>query len=351
MRTTKKITAALLAAILALSVSACGSVHQYSKGLDENGFFEGVKASEIVTLPEYKGLDIDSGIPVASDDEVQKEIDDILSYYGAYEKVTDREVVDGDTLNIDYVGSIDGVAFSGGNTNGQGTEVTIGVTNYIEGFLDQLIGHLPGETFDINVTFPENYGKEDLNGKDAVFKVTINYIRGEYIEPELTDEIAADYGYESVDSLVEYIKKWRVSNDKFVFMTEILSEAICDEVPESVIDYLANYELSYIKTQAAYSGYTLEQYMMLMGYDSSDAYVEANLENYKRDAAIYIAVQAIAETENIVVTDADIEAAGYTDEVKEYGKPYIKQYMLCQEIIPQFIIDNGNLVDGLTEAE
>lgn len=85
-------------------------------------------------------------------------------------------VKDGDTVNIDFVGSVDGVEFEGGNTNGAGTDLIIGSHSYIDDFEDQLIGHHPGETVEVNVTFPENYGKESLNGKDAIFKVTINGI-------------------------------------------------------------------------------------------------------------------------------------------------------------------------------
>ena len=85
-------------------------------------------------------------------------------------------VEDGDTVNIDYVGSIDGVEFDGGSTNGQGTDLTIGSGLYIDDFEEQLIGSHPGDTVDVNVTFPEDYNSEDLQGKDALFVVTINGI-------------------------------------------------------------------------------------------------------------------------------------------------------------------------------
>ncbi len=83
---------------------------------------------------------------------------------------------DGDTVNIDYVGSIDGVEFAGGSTDGTGTDLTIGSGTYIDNFEEQLIGSHPGDTVDVNVTFPEDYGNEDLNGQDALFVVTVNGI-------------------------------------------------------------------------------------------------------------------------------------------------------------------------------
>ena len=89
---------------------------------------------------------------------------------------TSLTVEDGDTVNIDYVGSIDGVEFDGGNTNGQGTDLTIGSGLYIDDFEEQLIGSHPGDTVEVNVTFPDDYSSEDLQGQDALFEVTINGI-------------------------------------------------------------------------------------------------------------------------------------------------------------------------------
>jgi len=85
-------------------------------------------------------------------------------------------IENGDTVNIDYVGSIDGVEFAGGNTGGGGADLVIGSGTYIDDFEEQLIGAHPGDEVDVNVTFPENYGKDELNGKDALFKVVVNGI-------------------------------------------------------------------------------------------------------------------------------------------------------------------------------
>ena len=89
---------------------------------------------------------------------------------------TSLTVDDGDTVNIDYVGSVDGVEFDGGSTNGQGTDLTIGSGLYIDDFEEQLIGSHPGDTVEVNVTFPDDYSSEDLQGQDALFEVTINGI-------------------------------------------------------------------------------------------------------------------------------------------------------------------------------
>ncbi len=353
MKIISKLMALTLALALGAQLTACvnskdntAPTYNYSEGLDENGFFEGVKASELVTLPEYKGVDIDKEIPVASDAEIQEQIDGVLANYSYYEQILDREIVDGDTVNIDYVGYIGDVQFNGGNTGGIGTSVTIGTSNYVEGFLEQLIGHKAGDEFDITVTFPEDYGREELNGKGAVFKTKVNYIQGEYIVPELTDEIAVENGFDTADELVADIEDWIVSSAKFYFFTDLLAGAECEEVPENVIDYIKAYDLSQYEYYASMSGMTVEQYLVnYMGYESLNAYVTANAENYRGDAVLYLAAQAIAELEGITVTDKQIEDAGYSEYVSEYGKPYIKQFMLFQEILPQFVIDNGNLVE------
>lgn len=94
----------------------------------------------------------------------------------AYSTDTSLTIKDGDTVNIDYVGSIDGVEFEGGSTNGAGTDLTIGSGLYIDDFEEQLIGAHPGDSLEVNVTFPDDYQQEDLQGKDALFQVTINGI-------------------------------------------------------------------------------------------------------------------------------------------------------------------------------
>ncbi len=371
-----KILALILAGVLAVSACACGAkpgdgedttaadttaadetdtgdaeTYDYSAGLDENGFFEGIKASEIVTLPEYKGVELSSAVTSASEEEVNAQINIILESYAEeiYEEITDRAVEDGDTLNIDYVGSVDGVEFEGGSTNGNGTVVTIGVTNYIDDFLEQLIDHMPGENFDIEVTFPKDYGKEELNGKDAIFNITINYIQGEIIEtviPELSDEIAADYGFENVDALKADIKEWLVSNQKYDFVGGILSAATCEEIPQNVLDFFINADTAQFEYYANMYGLTVDEYMATGGYASVDAYIEEEMEAYKSTALNYLAAQAIAELEGLTVTAEDITENGYDSYIETYGAPYIKQYILTDIMVHNFILDNAKVIEG-----
>lgn len=343
----RRITAAAMVVAVAAGLFSCGkkesSGYNYSDGLDENGFFKGVTATDYIELPEYKGIELDSSITVASEEDLQAQIDALVSATGSYEKIYDGAIEDGDTVNIDYVGSIDGVKFEGGDTKGQGTDVTIGVTRYIDDFLEQLIGHKPGENFDIEVTFPENYGKENLNGKDAIFNITINYIQGDGV---LTDEVALNYGFNTVDDLVEDIEKYIISNQKLNMVTGILEKAtVKKDIPQSVIDYIVNYDIEQQTLYASYYyGVTLEDMLKQKGFDSKQAYIDAYIDTFKENATMYLAAQAIAETEGLRANKSDFETAGYTDEdIKTYGEPYLKQYVMISVLIPDFIIANADM--------
>ena len=176
---------------------------------------------------------------------------------------------DGDSVNIDYVGSIDGVEFDGGNTQGYGTTVTIGVTQYIDDFLEQLIGHMPGDTFDVNVTFPENYGVENLNGKDAVFVTTINYIE-ETVIPEWNDEFVEEnlqelYGYESAaDAEVKLRADLEHSKANAFVWNWLMDNSTFTAEPESQLQNQIQLAVDYYKWFAAAYGIDFETYLMYM---------------------------------------------------------------------------------------
>lgn len=355
----KKITAIAISLIMiAASFTACDldgiiggdkktdydlTNYSPSDGLDINGFFKDIKASDYISLPEYKGVSIPADILEANEDEVDEQIELILDEYTTYEEITERAVEDGDTVNIDYVGTIDGVAFDGGSTNGQGTDVTIGVTNYIDNFLEQLIGHFAGDRFDVYVTFPVDYGVDSLNGKEAVFDVTINALYGEEIRAEMTDTIANDYGFETVEELKQDIRNWLVTQNKSDFFTELIQGAeLKKDVPQQVMDFIVKSDLSDYQYYADSYGVTLDEFMYsYVGYESTDVYLEYNAETYKNNARYLLAIQAIAETEGLSVTDMDVSDAGLSDYIESYGMPYLKQYVLQTITVPSFVIDNA----------
>lgn len=353
----KKATAILrLILILALLLTACApkSDFSYSDGITDAGHWKGVKALKYVELCEYEGISVPNDVHTVSDDMVQMQIDSILYGFSSPEQVTDRPIEDGDTVNIDYVGSIDGVEFQGGSTGGQGTDVTIGVTPYIDDFLEQLIGHTPGESFDIEVTFPEDFGVEDLNGKDAVFAITINYIV-ETITPDLTDEFVAEnfseqYGYTTVAGMKDDIR-----NDlKRAAVSEYVQNFVMDNsqvksLPNRMVKYQENMLIKYYQEGA--ESYSMEMEEFLSTYlelDSVDALLEEYREDIVQKVSLHLVMQAVAEDAGITVTDEDVAAyfqeytgsEDYSQYLETYGMPYIKVMVLRQAVL-DYLCENA----------
>ena len=166
-------------------------------------YLSGINVADYVTLGEYKGIEVSVDAPVVTDEYLDSYIDYVLQSNMVTTEITDRPVEEGDIVNIDYEGKIDGVAFDGGTA--QGYDLTIGSGTFIDGFEDGLIGAETGETVDVNVTFPENYQGEEVAGKDAVFTVTVNSISVETL-PELTDEFVQglDVGVNTVEEYRQY---------------------------------------------------------------------------------------------------------------------------------------------------
>jgi trigger factor len=352
---------AALAALL-VSLSACGapadpasgssssdggdaSSFSYSDGIDENGLWEGLTATDYVELYDYDAFPVPSTVHAISDSAVQDEITAILESYATTEQITDRAIVDGDTVNIDYIGSVDGVEFDGGNTDGAGTDVTIGVTSYIDGFLEQLIGHNPGDAFDINVTFPEDYGVDELNGKAAVFATTVNYI-AKTVAPELddafvADNLALDYGYSTVSEMQSGIHDDLQKNAIQNYIYEHLTTAVTvDSIPERLIDYQRNMMLQYYTEYAEGYGVELDEFLATyVGVASVDELIETNSESNRQAAQYSLVVQAITEDAKISVTNEDVAeyfesqmgSPDYSEYETDYGLPYLKQMVLVQK--------------------
>lgn len=140
----------------------------YSDGLDENGYWTGVKALDYVTLPEdFASISVQRSEVEPTSEEVQSQIDNLLDQHATTKQVTDRAAANGDTVDIDYAGTVDGVAFTGGTYSGY--SLTLGSGAFIDGFEDQIVGHKPGEQFDVTVTFPEGYrDSTDAEGNTIV---------------------------------------------------------------------------------------------------------------------------------------------------------------------------------------
>lgn len=326
----------------------------YSIGLLGNGFFEGIRALDYVTLPKLEGIAVPKAMQSVTEDELQAAINSMLEGYVHTEEIRDRAVKDGDLVNIDYVGRINGVAFDGGNTQGNGTVVTAGSAEYIDDFLTQIIGAKPGETVMVEVTFPTPYSNPDLSGKDAVFETVINYIVGDTITPELTDafvkeNLQSSYGYTGVEDLKAKLKEQLSKDQLRTYLLEMLrSQSTIREVPQKLITDQENFMLANLKNQAAYNNMTLNMLLSYYGWTTlGDAYASQR-EGFEQYIQEYMVCQAVAETLNIRIDEetareyfTEISGGGnYDAYAAYYGKGYIGQDVLVSKV-GDYLLDNA----------
>ena len=296
----------------------------YSSGLDENGYWEGVKALDYVTLPEnFASLTFKRSEIEPTEEEVQSEIDSLLSDHATEKQVMDRAAADGDTVNIDYAGSVDGVAFSGGTYSGY--SLTLGSGSFIDGFEDQIIGHNVGDTFDVTVTFPDGYGDSTdaegntitLSGKEAVFSVTLNSI-SESVTPELTDEwVDSNFGISddlhTADQLRSYLNDaLYATNYENAIVDYLMSNSTFKELPSEITSYYIRMFLNYYNQYATAYGMDLNAFAQTQGYTDADAMLAASDAYFEHLAKQDLIFQAVAETKSLAPTQEELDDAEST---------------------------------------
>lgn len=315
----------------------------YSAGLDENGYWSGVKALDHVKLPEdAAAIPVPKAEVQPTSEEIQAEIDNLLRMNAATTQVTNRAAANGDTVNIDYTGTVDGVAFNGGAAAGY--DLTLGSGSFIDGFEDQVVGHTPGETFDVKVTFPDGYGDTTdaegntmtLSNQKAVFSVTLNYI-SETVLPTLNDEwVDASFGatddIHTVADLEALCSELLTdANIKDYVMDYLMKNSEFKALPEVITDYQVNQCLNYYNTMAKYYGYGLEDFVKeTAGYENADALLasmDANLERYSQEALLY---QAVAESLSVTPTQEQLDRYASYNEV--YGENYCRMVALMDAV-------------------
>lgn len=312
----------------------------YSDGLDANGYRTGITAQDYVTLPDnVAALPIKKADVTPSDSDVQARIDSLLSQYSTTQAVTDRAAQNGDVVNIDYSGTVDGVAFNGGTY--QGYDLTLGSGSFITGFEDQIVGHNTGDTFDVTVTFPDGYDAStdsdgntvELSGKEAVFRVTVNSI-SEPVTPELTDEwVDSTFGTSDDVHTVEELKAFFSSalydqNLEDAIMDALLDTADFKDVPKQISDYYICMFLNYYSQLATYYSSDLNTLAQAQGYASADAMLGASdtvITHLSKQDLLY---QAIAETQGIQPTQEQLDAAAASYSGSSYGDNFIHQTAL-----------------------
>lgn len=274
--------------------------------------------AEYIELGQYKGLEIAKSAYVISEEDVQDELDTLASAYATNEKIEEGKVEKGDVVNIDYEGKKDGVAFQGGTA--QGRDLTIGSGTFIPGFEDGLIGVSVGETVDLPLTFPKNYGHKELAGADVVFTVTVNYISRTVI-PEVTDEFIKEISEGQYANLLEYRKaleeQMKSEYTEFYelqYYEDLLNQAIDNatvikDFPDSYLKEKTERMLVNARQYAVSYNLPFDQFLSeYMGLNKDEFNAQA-IEYAAKAAKESMVVRAIAEAEGLTVTEEDITKA------------------------------------------
>lgn len=327
----------------------------YSDIFDENGYIAGVRALDCVTLPEdYAALTLPAGTDEVTEEDIDTYVKQNLLYNAStLPQVTDRAAEMGDIVSIGFVGTVDGEEFDGGSS--QDYILELGSGSFIDDFEDQIAGHTPGETFDVEVTFPDPYDSNpDLAGKDAVFATTLNYVA------DLTDEWIADnvnpyLNLSTVQELRDYMREdIRYNNMSEAAYQALLEEAQFSEIPADVEKYFTDLFLqSYCVNMGSSYGMTLEQVLSLIDssmMEETAAYFSAVIEESAQRALL---IQAIAEQENLVcddtVRDANINDVLNTDTpdpyIEAYGENYVRATIL-RDIVLHQVVDNATVAEA-----
>lgn len=274
-----------------------------------------------IEVKNYKGLEVTKVASEVTDADVDADLKRIQQSQARLETVEGRKTQDGDTVVIDFDGSIDGKHFDGGNA--ENFELKLGSGQFIPGFEEQLIGKDAGEAVDVKVTFPENYNAKDLAGKDALFETKIHEIKVEIL-PEIDDDLASDVSeFETLAELKADVKKNLEKNardgDETQMKNELLDK-LCEtnevDVPASMVEDEIDRMLNEMNQQLAYQGMSLDQYMQILGQTMKDVREGARVDANKR-VAMRILIRAVVAKEGIEATEAELE-----NELRKFAEQY-----------------------------
>ena len=274
-----------------------------------------------IELGEYKGLDIKKAVYEVEEGEIEKQITEMQEKNARVEVKKEGNVAKGDIAVIDFKGYIDGVPFDGGE--GSDYSLEIGSGTFIDNFEDQLIGLAVGEKKEVNVSFPEGYGKEELNGKPAMFEVEIKSIKVKEL-PELDDEFAKDVSaVDSFEELKENLKKTLAKNNdekaerefEEAVITAVIENSKMD-IPEVMVSKEIDDMMKDLEGRLKYQGLSLDQYMEFTG-NTTEKMREFMKENAERKVKADLVLEAVSKAEEIKATEEELNARAL-----ELGKIY-----------------------------
>ena len=305
-----------------------------------------------ITLGEYKGLKAEKVIAKVEDSEIDAQINAMADRNARMVAVEDRAAAMGDTVVIDFEGFKDGVAFDGGKAEGHTLE--LGSGQFIPGFEDQIVGHSIGDEFDIVVTFPEEYGAEDLAGKEATFKIKLHEIKLREL-PEIDDEFAKDVSeFDTLDALKADLKakalerKTKANEEEMENdLVQQIVDGIKGEIPEAMFENRLNQSVEEFAYRLQSQGLDLQTYLK---------YTNASIDDFKASfrpqaeaqVKFRLALEKIVEVENIVADEKDINEQ-YEKMAKDYGMEVdaVKAAVPAEEIAKDLAV--GKAIDFVKE--
>ena len=277
-----------------------------------------------VTLGDYKGMEVPEQDTSVSDADVDSELENKRQQQAELVLKEDEAAADGDTVVIDYEGSVDGEKFDGGSADNY--SLVLGSGSFIPGFEDQLVGHKAGEDVDVNVTFPEDYHAKDLAGKDALFKVKIHEVKENQL-PELDDEFAKDVD-EDVETLAELkdkVKKQLQDQKEAAAKAAIEDAAIeaavanaeTEEIPQAMLDDDTNRQLQQYLAGMQQQGINPQMYFQITNTTEDDLRKQFADDAAKR-VKTNLVLEAVVKDANLNATDEDVQNE-IADLAKQYG--------------------------------
>lgn len=301
-------------AVVEQELKAVGRPSLTGMDIAEDGSVTIVLETELypeVTLGQYRGLEVEKVEPSVTDEEVEAELDRMAKNVASRETV-ERPAADGDTVNLDFEGFDNGVAFEGGK--GEKFDLVLGSGSFIPGFEEQVVGMSDGEEKDIDVTFPADYHAKELAGKPVTFHIKVNGITVERI-PEKDDEFAKDVSeFDTLEALRADIRAKQLESRKQSIERAFESAAVekaaenaTADIPEALVEEELDRQMNNFAYQLQSSGMTMEQYAKMMGGDLSTMR-KALRPSAEKQAKVDVTLGEIVKVENLEVTDEEVEA-------------------------------------------
>ena len=285
-----------------------------------------------VTLGQYKGVEVAKPAAEVTEAQVEAELNKIAENLASVENV-ERAAEMGDIANINFLGTVDGIAFEGGAA--ENFDLTLGSGQFIPGFEEQVVGMNIGEDKDVNVTFPEDYNAKELAGKAAVFAVKLNKLSVKNV-PAIDDELAKDASeFDTLEELKADIREKKLADaQKNIDRTfenavvEAVAAAATVEVPNALVELELDNQMNDFAYRLQMSGMSVEQYAKMMGGDLNTMR-NAFKPMAEKQALSNLVISKVAEVENITVSDEELEA-----EFAEMAKAYELEIEKIKEMVP-----------------